>query len=71
MKKPVSLDAALSRRTTEIISGTISITFETDSVGGVRRRTKVTRLDIKGPDGPSETETVTETLERRLISRHD
>jgi len=71
MKKPVSLDAALSRRTTEIISGTISITFETDSVGDVRRRTKVTKLDIKGPDGPSETETVTETLERRLISRHD
>ena len=71
LKKPISLDAALSRRTTEIISGTISITFETNSVGDVRRRTKVTKLDIKGPDGSSETETVTETLERRLISRHD
>jgi hypothetical protein len=71
MKKPVSLDAALGQRATEIISGTISITFETDSVGNVRRRTKVTKLDIKGPDGPSETETATEKLERRLISRHD
>jgi TIR domain len=71
MKKPVSLDAALSLRATEIISGTISIVFETDSVGHVRRRMKVTKLDIKGPDGPSETETVTETVERRLISRHD
>jgi hypothetical protein len=71
MKKPVSLDVALSRRATEIISGTISIAFETDSVGQMRRRTKVTKLDIKGPDGPSETETVTETLERRFISRHN
>lgn len=71
MKKPVSLDAALGRRATEIISGTISIAFETDSVGNVLRRTKVTKLDIHGPDGPSETQTVTETLERRLISRRD
>ncbi len=71
MKKPVSLDAALGRRAAQTISGTISIAFETDSVGHVLRRTKVTKLDIKGPNGPSETETVTETLERRLISRHD
>lgn len=71
MKNPVSLDAALSQRAKELISGTISITFETDSVGNVRRRTKVTRLAIKGPDGSSETETVTEKLERRLISRRE
>jgi hypothetical protein len=71
LKKPVSLEAALSQRATEIISGTISIAFETDSVGTVLRRTKVTKLDIKGPNGLSETQTVTETLERRLISKHD
>jgi hypothetical protein len=71
MNKPVSLDAALRKRATEIISGTISVAFETDSAGNVRRRTKVTKLDITGPDGPSESETVTETLERRLISRRD
>ena len=71
VKKPVPLDAALSQRATEIISGTISITFETDSAGNLLRRTKVTKLDIRGPDGPSETETVTEKLERRLISRRD
>jgi hypothetical protein len=71
MNKPVSLDAALRKRAREIISGTISVAFETDSAGTVRRRTKVTKLDITGPDGPSETETVTETLERRLISRRD
>jgi hypothetical protein len=71
MNKPVSLDTALRKRATEIISGTISVAFETDSAGTVRRRTKVTKLDITGPGGPSETETVTETLERRLISRRD
>jgi hypothetical protein len=71
MNKPVSLDAALRKRATEIISGTISVAFETDSAGTVRRRTKVTKLDITRPGGPSETETVTATLERRLISRRD
>jgi hypothetical protein len=69
--KPVTLDAALRERSRETVSGTISVAFETDSAGNVRRRTKVTKLDIKGPDGQSETETVTETLERHLISQHD
>jgi hypothetical protein len=71
MKKPVSLEAALRERAGELVSGTRSVAFETDPAGTVRRRTKVTRLDIKGPDGRSETQTVTETLERRLISRRD
>jgi hypothetical protein len=71
MNKPVSLDAALRERAKETVSGTISVTFETDQAGSVRRRTKVTKLDIAGSDGRSETETVTETLERRLISRRD
>lgn len=68
MKKPVTLDAALRKRSAEAVSGTISVAFETDSAGNVRRRTKVTKLDIKGVDGQTETETTTETLERRLIS---
>jgi hypothetical protein len=71
MNKPVSLEAALRERARETISGTISVAFETDLAGHVRRRTKVTKLDITGPDGRTETETVTETLERRLISRRD
>lgn len=69
MKKPVSSDEALRERAKEIVSGTISIEFDTDPAGNVRRRTKVTKLDTTGPDGQSGTETVTETLERRLISR--
>jgi hypothetical protein len=71
MNKPVALDAALRERARETVSGTISVEFETDSAGNVRRRTKVTKLEITGSDGRSETETVTETLERRLISRRD
>jgi hypothetical protein len=71
MKNPVSLDTALHERAGEIISGTISVTFETDPGGNVRRRTKVTKLDIKRPDGRLETQAATETLERRLISRRE
>jgi hypothetical protein len=71
MNKPVSLDAALRERAREVVSGTISVEFEVDPAGNVRSRTKVTKLDIKGADGRSETETVTEALERRLISRRD
>jgi hypothetical protein len=71
VKKPVSLDAALRERAKEIVSGTVSVEFETDPAGNVRRRTKVTRLDTTEPDGRSGTETVTETLERRLVSRRE
>jgi hypothetical protein len=71
MKKPVSLEAALHEHAAEIVSGTISVVFDTDPDGNVRRRTKVTKLDIKRPDGRTETQSVTETLERRLISRRD
>jgi hypothetical protein len=69
MKKPVTIDEALGQRAKETVSGTISVAFETDASGNLRRRTKVTKLDIKEPDGRSETQTVTETLEKRRISR--
>jgi hypothetical protein len=51
MNKPVSLDTALRERAREVASRTISVVFETDPAGNVRRRTKVTKLDITGPDG--------------------
>ena len=70
MKKTVSLEAALSDHAKEAVSGTISTTFDTDSAGDVRLRTTVTKLQIKPPDGLSETRSVTETVERRrLIER--
>jgi hypothetical protein len=71
MRKPVTLDEAIRNRARDTVSGTVSVTFETDSTGSVRRRTRVTTLDIKGSDGRSGAETITETLDRRRISRRD
>ena len=68
-RKPLTLEAALKARSTEDVSGTIAITFETNPAGHVRRQTKVTTLRFKGPDGQLKTRTVTETLERRPVSR--
>ncbi|HKD48765.1 MAG TPA: hypothetical protein VKB67_13850 [Rhizomicrobium sp.] len=71
MKRPISLDAAVAKHAADTISGTISVRFETDTSGNARRRTKVTKLNIKTPDGQSETQTTTETLEWRLISQRN
>jgi hypothetical protein len=68
MQQPVTLDAALRERARETVSGTIEVTFEADVTGNARRRTKVTRLQIVGPGGRRETETVSETVERRRVS---
>ena len=68
LQKPVTLEAVLRERAKETISGTISVKFDTDSDGNVRRRTKVTKLQTRKADDSSETEVVTQTLERRLIS---
>lgn len=68
MRKPVTLEAALRERAKECVSGTISVTFDMDSAGNVWRRTKVTKVETKGPDGRSESRTVTETVERRSVS---
>ena len=62
-------EAALRARSSEDASGTMTITFDTDSAGRVRRRIKVTELEIRGPEGRSETQRATQTLERRRISR--
>lgn len=64
----LGLDQALHARAEESIAGTITVTFETDALGSVRRRTKVTKIEIREPDGRSEAETITETLERKRIS---
>lgn len=68
MQKPVALDAALRERAKEGISGTISVTFVTDSAGSVWRRTKVTKLETKKSSGQTETETATEIVERTQVS---
>jgi hypothetical protein len=68
MQKPVPLDAALRERANDSVTGTISVTFDTDPAGNTRSRTKVTKVETKKPDGRSESRTVTETVERRPVS---
>jgi hypothetical protein len=68
MQKPVTLEAALRKRGKETISGTIAITFDTDTEGKPWRQIRVTKLETKRPDGVTETETRTATLEKRLVS---
>lgn len=65
MQKPVTLEAALQERRNESISGTISLTFDTESSGRVWRRTKVTKVVTQKRDGLSESRTATEVIERR------
>ncbi len=69
LRKPLTRDDALRAHSNEDISGTISVTFETDPAGRPRRRTTVTKTVIKLADGKVETRTTTETLTQRLISR--
>ncbi|HUE80041.1 MAG TPA: hypothetical protein VMN38_10475 [Sphingomicrobium sp.] len=68
MQKPVTLEAALRERAMETVSGTISVTLETDPAGRPWRRTSVTKVDIKMADGSIESKTSTRTLEKRLVS---
>ncbi len=66
--KPVTLDMALRMRSAEKISGTIAMTVEADAAGSVRRRTKITTVRIAIPGKAAETNTTTETVDRRLVS---
>jgi hypothetical protein len=68
LRKPVALEAALRERAKESVSGTISVTFDTDAAGIVRWRTKVTKVQTQRPDGSSESQIVTETVERHPAS---
>jgi hypothetical protein len=69
MKHPVTLEAALRERAKESVSGTVTVTLETDSAGNVVRRTKVGKITVKGANGATETRTVTQILERRLEAK--
>jgi hypothetical protein len=68
MRKPVTLDAALRERANDTVTGTMTVTFDTDPAGNTRSRTKVTKVETRKPDGRTETRTATETVERRLVS---
>ena len=66
--KPVTSDAALREHAAETVSERLRSPSRRTPRGSVRRRTKVTRLEIDGPNGRHETQTATETVERRLVS---
>lgn len=66
-RKTLTPEDARRAHSDEAISGTIRITFEVDSAGEVRRRTKVTTVKVATPHGRSDTRTVTETMVRRLL----
>jgi hypothetical protein len=68
MREPTTFEAAMRKRQREAISGTISITIAADPQGNVRRRTTVVKTMIKAPDERAETETTTETVQRRRIA---
>lgn len=68
MRKPVTLDAALVQREKEAVSGTIEVTINADAGGNLLSMTRVTKSQRKKSDGTVQTETVKETLERRLLS---
>jgi hypothetical protein len=67
-QQPVTLEAALLAQAQVSISGTISVTVDTDARGMVQRRVRVIMLEIHGPDGETESRTSTETIERRGAS---
>jgi hypothetical protein len=67
MGKPVALKAAAAERAKESITGAISITFVADRTGKPIRRTKVVKL-VTRAEGATQTDTISETLERRSVS---
>ncbi|MDB5722581.1 MAG: hypothetical protein JWP15_3199 [Alphaproteobacteria bacterium] len=65
MRKPVTLPAALAARAKESVSGTVTVSLDVEPDGQLLRRTRVTRVEIRRADGEVETDTATETVERR------
>lgn len=64
---PVTMEAALQERATEMVSGTISTAFEADREGRILRRTKVTQYEVRKLDGSVEAGSRTEIVERRPV----
>ncbi len=65
---PLTREASVRTRSVETISGSITVTLETDPAGHLRRRVRVQRLEIREPSGRVETQITTETTERRRLS---
>lgn len=67
----VTFESALQQLSTARISGTITTKFEIDEAGRVTGRTRVTNINTIAESGVTESEIVTETLTRTLLSNSD
>ena len=65
----LTADAVRRAHAGDAISGTITIAFDLDADGHAARRTRVSKVRIKGVDGRVETNTVTEIVERRAKAK--
>lgn len=67
-QQPLTADAARRAHAGDVISGTITVTFELDDAGQPARRTAVTKVQIKA-GGRTETQSLTEVLQRRTAPK--
>lgn len=65
---PLSFEKALQDRLADQISGTISVTIDTDGLGRVVRRERFFEIEIRKENGSVEKEEITETVQRELVS---
>jgi hypothetical protein len=68
---PVTFETALQRLSADRISGTIVTTFETDAVGRITGRTRITEIFTVGEDGAEEREIATETIKRKILNNSE
>ncbi len=67
--KPIELEDALKEQKTLDISGTMLITFDTDSDGKLYRQTQISTVKTIHPNGDNEIRTAENIIERMLISK--
>ncbi|MCI5045633.1 MAG: hypothetical protein MRY72_13130 [Aquisalinus sp.] len=65
--QPPSLDEALQARSAEKISGTITVTIDTDGSNRVARRVRIFEVETTKENGSVDQEVVTETVQRELV----
>jgi len=61
--RTVAFDDALRARSSDRISGTVTVTFELDGQGRITRRRRVAAVEVASSDGSIEREQTTETTE--------
>jgi hypothetical protein len=67
----LTLQEALAARSAEEITGTLTITFETDPLGRIRQRTTLAEIKTVDASGVEEASTNTRTITRELVSATD